>query len=230
MNRIKPYLENKYHVTNVDKQIFLCKYKNLIRVDKNAINGHYYVSSLYFDTDDFDFYMDKQEGEFFKIKIRIRRYSNDKFSWSAPRLEIKMKVAEETIKVSKWITEEEYLKLTCIPVSGYEILKCLEWNNKCPEDSLLNKVYKTKAKVFYDREAYSFLNLPSLRLTFDHNIYATKINDNMPYCFSEINNIFEIKSDIKMPLIFSEWLKDKSIIQEHISKYSIAIEKLFIIA
>lgn len=227
MNRIKPYIENKYHVSTVDKHIFLYNFKNVITADENAKDGRYYVSSLYFDTENFDFFLDKQEGEFFKIKIRIRRYSQDRINWTAPKLELKMKVAEETIKISKWISEEDCHKMAFTSVSGYEVLKILNWNEKCPENSLLNNVFRPKARVIYERDAYNFKGLPGLRLTFDHNIYTTKFNNDNSIYFSEINNIFEVKSDIKMPLTFSEWLKKKNIMQEHISKYSIAIEKLY---
>ncbi|MBR4329584.1 MAG: VTC domain-containing protein, partial [Candidatus Riflebacteria bacterium] len=137
MKRIKPYIENKYLVTNVDKQRFLCSFKNLLVPDENGENGHYYVSSIYFDTDNFDFYQDKLEGEFFKLKIRIRRYSQDSENWVSPKLELKIKHSDNTIKYSKPITEEEVKRLSSTSLSGYEVLKMFNFDKRIPKEYLL---------------------------------------------------------------------------------------------
>ena len=208
MKRIKPYLENKYLVSNVDKNIFLCNFKNILTPDENGINGHYYVSNIYFDTDSFDFYQDKLEGEFFKVKIRIRRYSLDKKNWSSPKLELKMKIGDRTSKISREITNKDVEKLLSVPVSGFEIMKKLDWDSKIPMDFLTKRVFKAINEVIYDRDAYFFNLVSDFRITFDYRIAMNNLLNNevaIHKYLSDINNIFELKTNIKIPEIFLYW-------------------------
>ena len=241
MKRIKPYLENKYLLSNVDKNVFLESFKNLLRPDENGSNGHYFVSSIYFDTDTYDFYHDKLEGEYFKIKIRIRRYSFDKNLWSSPKLELKMKRGERTSKITKEITDKDVERLISTPLSGYEILRMLDWDNKIPMDFLSKRVFKPITEIIYDRDAFYFSIIPDFRITFDYRICmksldlplkqriddltAKTITNQTSKYLSEINNIFELKTYIQIPELFLEWLQSRNITQEHISKYSLSVEK-----
>lgn len=228
MKRIKPYIENKYLVTNVDKQRFLCSFKNLLVPDENGENGHYYVSSIYFDTDNFDFYQDKLEGEFFKLKIRIRRYSQDSENWVSPKLELKIKHSDNTIKYSKAITEEEVKRLSASSISGYEVLKIFNFDKRIPKEYLLGRVFKAVTEIIYDRDAYLFLAVPDFRITFDYRICIDNLLESgrQKAYLPEINNIFELKTNLKIPDLFLEWLKKNEINQEHVSKYSLSLEKI----
>ena len=227
MKRIKPYIENKYLINNIEKERFLCTFKNLIVPDENGLNGHYYVSSIYFDTDNFDFYQDKLEGEFFKLKIRIRRYSLDSKNWNSPKLELKIKHCDNTIKYSKEITSDEVNKLVSSSISGYEVLKMFNHDKKIPKEYLLGRLFKPVTEIIYDRDAYIFPTVPDFRITFDYRIHSNLINKNLGKSYlAEIKNIFELKTNLKIPDIFLEWLKKRNITQEHVSKYSLSIEKL----
>ena len=228
MKRIKPYIENKYLVSNVDKQRFLCSFKNLLFPDENGENGHYYVSSIYFDTDNFDFYQDKLEGEFFKLKIRIRRYSQDSENWASPKLELKIKHSDNTIKYSKPITEEEVKRLSTTSLSGYEVLKMFNYDKRIPKEYLLGRVFKPVTEIIYDRDAYTFPSVPDFRITFDYRICLDNLlkSGSQKTYLSEIKNIFELKTNLRIPDLFLEWLKKKDITQEHVSKYSLSVEKI----
>lgn len=227
MRKNKPYLESKYHISSADKYLFLQDFKKFIIPDENGDSSGYFVSTTYFDTENLDFYLDKQEGEFFKVKIRLRRYSCDKKHWTAAKIELKMKVAEATIKLSEWISKDDFYRLISFPVSGYEILKLLNWNKRSPIELIAHKTFKPVVNVIYSRQAFFFPVFPDLRLTFDHNICASKtFLSPKSFILSEIQNIFEIKSNIKIPLLLSEWLKNKNITQEHFSKYSMLLKKM----
>ena len=228
MKRIKPYIENKYLVSNIDKQRFLCAFKNLLVPDENGENGHYFVSSIYFDTDNFDFYQDKLEGEFFKLKIRIRRYSLDSKTWVSPKLELKIKHSENTIKYSRIITSEDVDRLSKASLSGYEVLKMFNFDKKIPKEYLLGRVFKPVTEIIYDRDAYTFPSVPDFRITFDYKICLENLLKRgcKKTYLPEIKNIFELKTNLKIPDLFLEWLKNRNILQEHVSKYSISVEKI----
>lgn len=236
MIRFKPYLEYKYPITIEQKERFLEEISNTIIPDSFGNNGIYQISSLYYDTDQFDFFYDKLEGEFFKVKIRLRRYRNDSSSnWSSPKLEIKTKKAFETIKISKSLTEAEERYFQNTPITAFDLLTLFN-DPKLPLEKLSGKVFRPTVDIVYTRQAYYFNYLPDTRVTFDSKIFASKkqsineydkIYENKPIIFDKNQEILEIKSNTKIPDFLLVPLQNIGVLKENVSKYGMAIESIY---
>lgn len=236
MIRFKPYLEFKYPVSFEQKDLFLSEVIGFLKSDQNGNNGVYRVSSVYFDTKNFDFFYDKIEGEFYKIKIRLRRYCLDSNNvWSSPKLELKIKKGNETIKISKKLSfeQEQYFLNNSILLT--DLLEVFN-ESSIPTEKLSGKVFYPVVDVVYRREAYTFDYLPGTRVTFDSKIFVTNKHvlkeyktcfDNTPLYFPDYHEILEIKSNTIVPEFLILPLQNIGVTKENISKYGIAVESFF---
>ena len=97
----------------------------------NSWSGKF--SSIYFDTIDNEFFQNHVEGNFDRIKVRIRWYNNSSFYKDKYILEIKRKI-NNTLK--------KYRKL--LPVKNFEDLNSIDFYNQ-----LIGIIYKKrKTRLF----------------------------------------------------------------------------------
>ena len=228
MRRYKPYLEWKYQLS--DKQVFLFKKKfsNILHKDPYSECGQYTVSTIYFDTDNFDFFQDKLEGEYYKIKIRIRSYLNDNMISINNKLELKAKVGNETVKYSSLIDEQTVNYLCTYNINIQKFLSLMPKCDKLLFDYLPKRILKPVSKLIYNRTAWFFPFIPDFRITIDNKIKI--YNPKNKYFYSELSdtdNILELKSNTKIPMIFQNYLNEINAEKEAFSKYSLSIVNIY---
>lgn len=140
---------------------------------KQGMSGHtrpdvyprYTISNLYFDTDEYRLIRDSLEKPQYKEKLRLRSYGlagRDQTVF----LEMKKKLHSVVFKRRIDLPLREataYLDRGVRPTVDNQICKEIDWMRRC---------YDLKPKVFigYDREAFSGVEDPELRITFDTNI------------------------------------------------------------
>lgn len=136
----------------------------VMRPDDNAVDGRYFVRSLYFDTPSDTALREKLDGVSRREKFRIRLYNHD---ISFIRLEKKSKLAGLGNKQSTALTPQQAQKI----VDGD-----LDWMRSC-EDELVRELYskmhtqqlRPKTIVDYTREPFVYPP-GNVRVTLDYNI------------------------------------------------------------
>lgn len=237
MRRFKPYFESKFPISYSNEVDIIHILKNLGSVDKNGTNGEYFVLSTYFDTADLDFYRDKIEGEYFKIKIRLRYYKKlNSNKWLNPKLELKMRSGDMVTKFSKLVSPKAAKEFCENGLSANNIAKVFKL---LPEQQTqINKLFRNffypTVNVSYKRKALNLNFLHGLRVTIDKDIKAEiPINSRARQIIPKDNSrnlfitpsqiILEVKSDTTIPSFLLHNLEKIGVNQESISKYALAL-------
>lgn len=157
--------EWKHELNYSDMLILRRRLSAVMKPDPHAIDGRYYISSLYFDTPSDTALREKLDGVSRREKFRIRRYNEDN---SLIKLEKKSKIGGLGTKQSACLTAEETQKI----IDGD-----LRWMRDCNDRPLIHELYakmqaqrlKPKTIVNYTREPFVF-SAGNVRVTLDYDI------------------------------------------------------------
>lgn len=161
----------------------------------------YVVRSLYFDSIDYAAYQENENGCRSRIKLRIRSYSEEPSD--SLSVEIKAKEGSKTIKYSTFITYSWYLHF----MEHYHFPK-----NNDPvliefERLVHLKMWRPKVLIQYRRDGYRSKTSPDLRITFDHKVCSTNVQELFPKeQFFRDHNPYAIILEIKYLKEQPEWL------------------------
>lgn len=156
--------EWKHPISAADMLVLRQRLRAVMRPDSNAVNGRYFVRSLYFDTPSDTALREKLDGVNRREKFRIRLYNHDT---SFIRLEKKSKLAGLGNKQSTALTPQQAQMI----VDGD-----LDWMRSC-EDGLIRELYskmhtqqlRPKTIVDYTREPFVY-PAGNVRVTLDYDI------------------------------------------------------------
>ena len=153
------------HIINQGDAVILRQRLNAVmKPDKNAVDGRYFIRSLYFDTPADTALREKIDGVSRREKFRIRFYN---FDTSVIHLEKKSKISGLCSKQSADLTEEQVRKI----IGGN-----IDWM-KSDENALIRELYqkmtvqqlKPKTIVDYWREPF-VCEAGNVRVTLDYEI------------------------------------------------------------
>lgn len=133
-----------------------------------APHQRYLVRSLYFDNDLYQAYYEKQEGNFGRIKARIRTYATTFSKNSVIKCELKNRWGETIEKYNAIVTPEEYLRFM---KSGHFVTR----NEPVLEEFeriFYLRALKPKVLVEYRREGFEPRHRAEVRITFDHDVQS----------------------------------------------------------
>lgn len=214
-------IEEKFALSKSEYEYLKKNFPVYLEKDTNYL---YKVSSLYFDTEDFQFTKDNIRKNSYKEKFRIRKYGDTNTSVF---LEIKRKFQGITDKRRIEIKEEE--------VQDY-LSNIQTYNrtfNQEEEEYIYNEIQwlfrrlelQPKVYIHYLREAYIDKE-NNVRLTFDKNIKYRTTDLDILECFSndklvapEIDYLMEIKTPSGLPKWLEEILTELNIKKVEFSKY-----------
>lgn len=156
--------EWKHLINHADAVILRQRLSAVMKTDKNAVNGRYFIRSLYFDSPADTALREKIDGVNRREKFRIRFYN---FDTSVIHLEKKSKISGLCNKQSADLTEEQTSKI----INGD-----IEWM-KADENALIRELYqkmtvqqlKPKTIVDYWREPFVY-DAGNVRVTLDYEI------------------------------------------------------------
>lgn len=156
--------EWKHLISYADLLILRQRLRTVMNPDRNAIDGKYFIRSLYFDTPADTALREKLDGVSRREKFRIRYYNHDT---SLIRLEKKSKLAVLGNKQSAGLTAQQAQKI----VDGD-----WEWMRSA-EHGLIRELYskmqtqqlRPKTIVDYTREPFVFAP-GNVRVTMDYDI------------------------------------------------------------
>ncbi|HEY4475035.1 MAG TPA: polyphosphate polymerase domain-containing protein [Candidatus Paceibacterota bacterium] len=197
----------------------------------------YYVTSLYFDSYDFNDYQDKCGGFKERKKIRARIYEPFLDKSSSVLLELKKKTGEKVVKTQLKLNREEWEKFMDRGVSALVCFKRFGLENEAKNEIVKNMIafsVKPKIIVRYRRKPYIVSTGSALRITFDSGLEACRKKDLGRNVFmtpiDEINRrgiILEVKSNYTIPQWLGKIIKDYNLKNDAISKYAYGIEAVF---
>jgi SPX domain protein involved in polyphosphate accumulation len=187
--------------------------------------GRYLVRSLYYDNDIYQAYYEKIEGNFGRIKSRIRTYSAEQNEKSVIRVELKNRWGEAIEKYSAFITLDEYC----------EFMKYRHWSRlENPVLQEFERIYylralQPKVLVEYKREGFKPRNRDDLRITLDHDVQSCLAGDLFPEAALFKNHhhkiiILEIKCRSNQPAWVSRLVRRHGLHYVANSKYTQGIE------
>ena len=206
----------------------LLKYRLGLIMDKdvNAIDGKYFIRSLYFDDIYDTAYYEKVDGLEEREKYRIRYYNLDK---SYIVLELKGKRNIFTYKRQARLSEEDYNNIINqnydkINMEDKPVLE--DFINKAKRKDLVPAII-----VDYNRLAYTY-PVEDVRITFDEDIssgvfdydlFNKEINTQRVIEPNEV--ILEVKYNTRFPKVLKEILNTVPMTRIAMSKFALCKEK-----
>lgn len=192
--------------------------------DPNALEdsqtGAYSITSLYFDTEEFDVY--HRNGSFGRSKYRVRRYGPSKVVF----LERKLKTRGLVSKRRGSVGVEELSRL-------HESEPDASWQGFWYHQRLLARQLKPICQIGYHRIArVTMTEHGPIRLTIDRSIRTVPLslvgfNDLGPGIqLSEDQVIVEFKFRVGMPVLFKELVEKFGLTPKRISKYRLGVVAL----
>lgn len=216
--------EIKFQVPELVAEEILQWTESRLSPDPNATDnnqtGSYQITSLYFDTDQFDVY--HRNGSFGRSKYRVRRYGPSKVVF----LERKLKTRGLVSKRRASVPVEELSRLhTDEPDAS--------WPGFWYHQRLLARRLKPICQIGYHRVARVTMTPHGpVRLTVDRVIRSvqlgqTAFNDlGSGIELSEDQVIVEFKFRLAMPILFKELVERFGLTPKRISKYRLAVVAL----
>ena len=213
--------EWKHEINYSDMVVLRQRLKAVMKPDENAVNGKYFIRSIYFDNISDKALREKIDGVNCREKFRIRYYNNDT---SLIHLEKKSKINGLGNKQSANLSAEEAQKI----VDGD-----LDWMIDCDRPLLQELYSKMKSQglcpktiVDYTREPFVF-SAGNVRVTLDYDIrtglYCTDFLN--PDCITipagNAPIILEVKWDEFLPSVIRDIVQLESRRTAAFSKYAV---------
>ncbi|NOR54967.1 MAG: VTC domain-containing protein [Sulfurovum sp.] len=215
--------ELKYYISNLEYQAMVNKLVHVLKPDAFSTPGKgYFIRSLYFDSHDDECLYEKQSGDMFRAKYRMRIYDT---KTDTVKFEIKNKANNQIFKETATISKKSAYKI----IDG-EYGELLTYNNP-----ILNKIfkkftekqYKPKVIIDYTRDAFMF-DFFNLRITFDKDLHSCNtdfdiFSDNLHTIpvILEGKQIMEIKYETALPEYIHRTLQLDAVERMAISKYTL---------
>jgi hypothetical protein len=183
-------------------------------------SGGYLITSLYFDTEEFDVY--HRRGSFGRSKYRIRRYGSSKVVF----LERKLKTRGLVSKRRASVSVEELSRLHSPEADA-------GWEGFWYHQRLLARSLQPICQISYQRIArVAMTPFGAIRLTVDRAIRTVPLtsvgfNDaGEGTLLSEDEAIVELKFRMGIPVLFKELIENFALSPKRISKYRLAAAAL----
>jgi len=218
--------EIKYLINSSQAEILKYRLSLLMDKDNNAIDGYYFIRSLYFDDVNNTAYYEKIDGLEEREKYRIRFYNYDH---SYIILELKGKKNNLTYKRQNRITEEDYNNIINqnydkINIEGRKVLE--DFITKSKRNNLVPSII-----VDYSRQPFIY-PVEDVRITFDEDISSGRFDydlfskELLPYRVLEPNEIIlEVKFNTFLPKTIKKVLDTVPKTRIAVSKFALCKEK-----
>ena len=225
--------ELKYLINLQQAERFKADLKRYVVPDEHGqSNGHYTLSSLYYDSPDLRCYGENEQGLKSRRKLRIRRYeTGEAFTDESPVfLEIKQRYDRITRKRRAVLPYHEALSLC----NDRQIP-----DHEPGDKALIEEVYaflwqyrlRPQSIVRYDRQAFTGTDYdPGLRVTFDtslsfqaHQLHLHEQPSDLPLLPAN-SVVMEIKVNDRLPYWLADLIAAHNLQRVGISKYCRSIE------
>ncbi len=192
---------------------------------RKSEHNRYLVRSLYYDNDQFQAYYEKIEGNFGRIKCRIRTYSEKMDGNSVLKVELKNRWGESIEKYSTLVSPKDY----------YSFMDNRHWpDQENPVLQEFERIYylralRPKVLVEYYREGYKTRSHEDIRVTIDHDVKSCMADSLYPApaifkAHHPHSLVLEIKCRLRQPAWLSQLVRRHGLKYIANSKYTQGIE------
>jgi SPX domain protein involved in polyphosphate accumulation len=229
--------ELKYEVTLEDAKRFYKDIEPYCSPDPHVgKTGSYEISSIYYDTKDLRFYLDREESVGYRRKIRLRTYNEDSKA-IALFLEIKEKHKQFVYKKRINMKNMDVLSLGIahdeLPLDL--VAKYLEDTAEAREIAYLNKRLELFPiiQIRYNRKPVIPNFEQDMRITLDTRITAGGQNmekycpDSEKFIINSNHGVLEIKTNQSIPLWLNSIMQHYQFVQTRYSKYCLGVDKIY---
>jgi len=176
--RTSDILERKYLLTQSQYLGLRCELRAAMQPDEFTLRGggSYLVRSLYFDTANLAAWRERENGNFGRIKLRLRSYSDSTIDRPAISVEIKTKSGSRMRKFSRRVGYGDYqafLRHRSWPDRNDPVLAEFERLYRC-------RLLQPVVVVQYQREAWQPKIGTGLRITLDHTVHSGQARQLFP--------------------------------------------------
>ncbi len=226
--------EQKYLITSAQYEELVARISPYMRPDKFGIDGHYTVTSLYFESPDNKIYFETKNKLKFRQKLRLRVYNETDRDGTA-FFEVKQKHKKVVNKRRMLLSLAEayrYLEdnRTASDLGDYETSN----TQVLKEIDHFRRLYHLRPEmiVSYDRHALHGVYDPELRITFDFNLRCRNndlLLESGPYGEHFIDTdlvVLEVKVNDSVPLWLARILQELHCEQRSASKFCTSLELL----
>ncbi|PKO05058.1 MAG: vacuolar transporter [Chloroflexi bacterium HGW-Chloroflexi-3] len=196
-------------------------------------NGHYSITSLYYDSPDYRCYWEKMDGVRYRRKLRIRNYdSNGEVTADSPVfVEIKQRIDRVTQKRRIILPYNDAITLCNLRQLPAELSNKDNEIYKEIQSFTWHYNLRPVSIVHYQRQAFVGGDFDlGLRITFDTNMvsqtYPLRINDltQTSLMFNPDQVIMEIKVNERIPYWLTEMVASYNLRMVRVSKYCRSID------
>lgn len=225
--------EIKYLVDRTTRTALSKDLQAFMQPDKfGAEDGGYYVSSMYFDSEDYLAYHEKMSGAAVRHKLRIRAYGQDPSTTPHVRLEVKSRNQSFIHKITVDVTQEVYRQIE----SAFQ-RRILPPTSVLHDDSVSKEFFRLQRQynmiprviIQYRRQAFERHEMSRVRANFDDELLATRRLDLLkPLSAARRllkygHAIFELKVDGVMPYWMNMLIAKYNLQNRAISKFCYAV-------
>ena len=187
--------------------------------------GRYLVRSIYYDTRDYRAYYEKEDGNYSRIKLRLRAYTDDPSTNDIVSVELKTRNGNVMTKHTSRVPHNHY---ECFHGTGHWPVDAdpvtAEFARLVRVRSLIPMVL-----VQYSREGYQARSSRSVRLTLDHGVESSRARSLFPRQVilrphRPRSVILEIKTSDGEPRWLTDFVRDHQLKLMSNSKYVQGIE------
>lgn len=216
--------ELKYIITPAQYVLLKNRLKPFLRLDGHSCrDGNYFIRSIYFDSEQYEAFHEKNDGVPNRRKYRLRFYNGEAENC---RLECKIKAGARVEKKSFPVKRETAGQL----LEAKADLENYQPDNLVGELQMLmqNRRFRPAVAVDYLREAYIY-PLSDLRVTFDKEIAAGNTADclikgrYLPNILPGGWMVLEVKYDQFIPDHISRIISSIHPVQTAVSKYVMCV-------
>lgn len=225
--------EQKYLITTDQYLELVTRMSPYMRPDRNGIDGHYTITTLYFESHDKKIYYETKNKLKFRQKLRLRIYDDTDIRGNA-FFEVKQKHKKVVNKrrmvlplaeAYRYLYEESATSLEDYQTSNLQVFREIDYYREFYQ-------LRPEMVVSYDRHAFHHIEDPDLRVTFDLNLRCRNHDlriEHGPYGKHFIDPhlvVLEVKVSDSVPLWLTRILQDLECEQRSASKFCTSLECL----
>ncbi|MTD29786.1 polyphosphate polymerase domain-containing protein [Planomicrobium sp. YIM 101495] len=203
-----------------------------MKYDAYGTEGKYNIVSLYYDSDDSKIYYETRNKLRFRQKLRLRIYDQADET-STAFIEVKQKFKNVVNKRRTALPLNEAYELLNAAGEDWEQRKWLASNEQILKEAMhFKSLYDLRPElvVSYDRQAFSGIDEPDLRVTFDYNLMCRTDDlriENGPegqHFIDRDNVVLEVKVSETVPFWLSRLLSEHGCSKQSVSKFCTSVE------
>lgn len=223
--------ELKFMIPNSIVDIIIPELLSFMKYDSFSQDGPYGIHSIYFDTQDWQAFYAKMDGDIHREKFRIRSYVAHPKEEENVFLEIKEKYNSTVYKRRIPVLLSQARDVASGEAIGISSRVIDQWRYAVIRNTLKPKVLNSYTRLAFMSDIY-----PGLRITIDQNLEYSMVNDidfkqaERKSFWTQGTSVIEVKFDHYVPRFVIDILRRHNLAQGPVSKYCDSVISHFLLS